>query len=74
MKVTFREVREHLGVGTQRQWSDRAEASTTPSLMALFSIFTLWANSLFKNKLVKTQPTAWYQKEQPMFSDAMAIV
>lgn len=74
MEVTFREVREHLGVETQRQWSDRAIACTTPSLMALFSIVSLWANSLFKSRLVKTQPTAWYKKEQPTFSDALAAV
>jgi hypothetical protein len=74
MEVTFREVREHLGVETQRQWSDRAIACTTPSLMGLFSIVTLWANSLFKNKTVKLQPTAWYEKEQPTFSDAVAAV
>lgn len=41
IEVTFREVREHLGVETQRQWSDRAIASTTPSLMGLFSVVTL---------------------------------
>ena len=42
--------------------------------MGLFSMVTLWANSLYKNKRVKTQPTAWYKKEQPTFSDAMAAV
>src|SRR3954452_58551 len=30
VEVTFREVRDHLGVETQRQWSDRAIARTTP--------------------------------------------
>jgi hypothetical protein len=74
MEVTFREVREHLGVESQRQWSDRAIAYTTPSLMALFSIVTLWANTLFGNRRVKVQPTAWYKKEQPTFSDAIAAV
>src|SRR4051812_5844707 len=38
VEVTFREVRDHLGVETQRQWSDRAIARTTPCLLALFSI------------------------------------
>ena len=28
--VTFREVRDHLGVETQRQWSEKAIARTTP--------------------------------------------
>ena len=35
VEVTFREVRDHLGVETQRQWSDRAIGRTTPCLPAL---------------------------------------
>ena len=31
LEVTFQEVRTHLGVETQRQWSDRAIARTTPA-------------------------------------------
>jgi hypothetical protein len=34
VEVTFREVRDHLGVETQRQWSDRAIGRTTPCLLA----------------------------------------
>src|SRR3954471_21391756 len=41
VEVTFREVRDHLGVETQRQWSDKAIARTTPCLLGLFSIVTL---------------------------------
>ena len=74
MEVTFKEVREHLGVESQRQWSDQAIAGTTPSLMGLFSIVTLWANSLCKNRRVKRQSTSWYKKEHPTFSDAIAAV
>ena len=36
LEVTYQEVRIHLGVDTQRQWSDRAIARTTPILMGLF--------------------------------------
>ncbi|MEP7284153.1 MAG: hypothetical protein ABI947_00130 [Chloroflexota bacterium] len=46
MEPTFRHVREHLGVETQRQWSDKAIARTTPALMGLFSDITLLANTL----------------------------
>jgi hypothetical protein len=35
--VTFREARDRLGVGTQRQWSDLAVAGMTPCLLGLFS-------------------------------------
>src|SRR5450631_2933757 len=46
VEVTFQEVRAHLGVETQRQWSDLAIARTTPVLLGLFSIVTLLANRL----------------------------
>ena len=44
LEVTFQEVRAHLGVETQRQWSDLAIARTTPILMGLFSWTTLAAH------------------------------
>ena len=42
--------------------------------MALFSIVTLWADQLYKLKLVNLKPCAWYQKSHPTFSDAIAAV
>jgi hypothetical protein len=41
VEVTFQEVRTHLGVETQRQWSDKAIARTTPVLLGLLSWVTL---------------------------------
>lgn len=41
VKVTFAEVRRHLGVETQRQWSKLAIERTTPLLMSLKSIVYL---------------------------------
>jgi hypothetical protein len=35
--VTFEEARAHLGFETQRQWSEKAIARTTPVLLGLFS-------------------------------------
>lgn len=74
VEVTFEEVRAHLGVETQRQWSDLAIARTTPVLMALFSIVTMWADVLNKHHLITIKPCAWYQKSRPTFSDAIACV
>ncbi len=34
LEVTFEEAREHLGMETQRQWSDLAIARTTPILLS----------------------------------------
>ena len=72
MEVTFDEARTHLGLESQRQWSDLAIARTTPVLMALFSIITLWANQLNQQGLINLQISAWYQKSHPTFSDAIA--
>lgn len=41
VEVTFEEARAQLGMETQRQWSDKAIARTTPAVLALFSIVTL---------------------------------
>jgi len=74
LEVTHREVREHLGVETQRQWSDRAIARTTPALFGLFSVVTLLAHRLAQRGKVLTRQTAWYTKPRPTFSDALAAV
>jgi hypothetical protein len=74
VEVTFAEVRRHLGVETQRQWSDLAIARTTPCLLALFSLVTLWASDLAARGLVLPRRAAWYAKPAVTFSDALAAV
>jgi hypothetical protein len=73
MEVTFAEVRKHLGVETQRQWSDLAIARATPMLLGLFSLVTLWAATT-PGLTVATRPTAWYRKTTPTFADALAAI
>ena len=72
LEVTFEEVRAHLGMETQRQWSDLAILRTTPALMGLFSLVTLIAHHLQPDLLV--HQTAWHVKVLPTFSDALALV
>ena len=74
VEVTFEEVRAHLGVETQRQWSDKAILRTTPALLGLFSIVTLWAHDLSKSRKFKPRTAAWYPKSVLTFSDAIAAV
>jgi hypothetical protein len=74
MEVTQREVREHLGVETQRQWSDCAILRTTPVLFGLFSLVTVLAQQLAQRGKVLVRATAWYAKPRPTFSDALATV
>jgi hypothetical protein len=74
LEVTFREVRAHLGVETQRQWSDLAIARTTPALLGLFSLVTVLAHQRARRKKLPMRQTAWYRKPRPTFSDALAVV
>lgn len=74
MEVTFEEARAHLGVESQRQWSDLAIARTTPVLFAFFSLTTLWADTLQNQNSLQLKSSAWYQKQRPTFSDAIASV
>jgi len=74
VEVTFEEARAHLGVETQRQWSDLAIARTTPALLGLFSLVTLWAHRLAESEPLPVRQAAWYIKQRPTFSDALAAV
>ncbi len=74
LEVTFHEVRDHLGVETQRQWSDWAIARTTPALLGLFSLVTLLANTHAQKGKIPIRQAAWYCKPWSTFSDALALV
>ena len=74
MEPTFRHVREHLGLETQRQWSDQAILRTTPILLGLFSLVTLLAHELLTRHNLPVRTAAWYPKPLPTFSDALALV
>ncbi len=80
VEVTFQEVREHLGVETQRQWNDLAIARTTPALLGLYSLVTLMAKEMLALKPLSSwqsvchQQSSWYHKQAPTFSDILALV
>jgi len=73
IEVTFEEMRRPLGLETQRQWSARAIARTTPCLLGLFSRVLLLAYRLSPQAL-PTRHAAWYAKRAPTFADALAVV
>ncbi|WP_029002306.1 IS701 family transposase [Azohydromonas australica] len=74
VEVTYEEVRRHLSVETQRQWSDLAIARTTPVLLGMFSLVTLLADRLVRGAKLPMRHAAWYVKTVPTFSDALAAV
>ena len=74
VEVTFHELRDHLGLETQRQWSDLAIQRTTPALFALFSLVTLLAHAALRGQPLPRRQAAWYVKPAPTFSDTLAFV
>jgi hypothetical protein len=74
LEVTFEEAREHLGMETQRQWSDLAIARTTPLLLGLFSLVMVFAHKLQPDGELPILTTAWYEKPEATFSDCLAFV
>ena len=71
--VTVEEGRAHLGLETQRQWSDQALARTTPLLLALFSLVTVLALKLSQDGSIPVPVTACYHTGEPTFSDCLAL-
>jgi hypothetical protein len=74
LEVTFEESRAHLGLETQRQWSDLAIERTTPALFGLFSLVVLMAHTLYPDGQLPLRQTAWYPKAQASFHDLLALV
>ncbi len=75
VEVTSEAARRHLGIETQRQWSDKAIARTTPLLLGLFAWITLVAHGFHSSgQPVVVRQSAWYAKSFPTFSDALALV
>lgn len=66
--------RAHLGMETQRQWSEKAIARSTPIILALYSMVPLLANELLEQKSMVIRQAAWYRKDYATFSDTIALV
>lgn len=74
METTFQEVRQRLGFETQRHWAEKAIRRTAPALLALFSVVALFAHQQKARMPQAARRAAWYEKERPTFSDALAVV
>ncbi len=74
LETTFEEGRAHLGLETQRQWSDLAVERTTPLLLGLYSLVTLFGHALAPNGQLPLKQTAWYHKQAATFLDVLALV
>ena len=74
IEVTFEESRAHMGVETQRQWSDIAIERSTPSLLGLYSLVAVIGQEMHPSGDMPILRTAWYPKTHATFSDVLAQV
>jgi hypothetical protein len=74
MESTFQESRQRLGFETQRHWSQKAIHRTAPAMLGLFSVVTLLAHQYMGEGSNVVRAAAWYDKRDPTFSDALALV
>lgn len=73
IEVTFEESRAHLGVETQRQWSDLAIEHSTPCRLGMFSLVALLGHALHPDGNVPVQRTAWYHRTEATFADVLGL-
>ena len=74
LETTFQGARRHLGVETQRQCSELAIRRTTPALLGLFSLVTLFAHQRMAQSMEAVGRAAWYRNPSSTFSEALALV
>ena len=67
LETTFEESHAHLGIETQRQWSDLAIERTTPLLFGLYSLMTLFGHALHPDGQLPLKQAAWYHKQAATF-------
>jgi hypothetical protein len=74
IETTFEESRAHLGIETQRQWSDLAIERTTPLLLGLYSLVTLAGVQIEQEAPLPVEQTAWYRKTHATFHDVLVCL
>ena len=73
IEVTFEEMRAHMGLETQRDWSIKSIGRKAPCLFGTFSLVVIIAKQL-NLELHCEQASPWYKKREPTFSDVLAAV
>jgi len=74
LEVTCEESRAHLGIETQRQWSDLAIERSTPLLFGLSRLVALFGHMLHPDGRISVAQAAWYRKQTATFHDVLARV
>jgi hypothetical protein len=74
LDVTWQAARAPWGLESQRPWQAWAIARTTPTLLGLFSMGTLWAGRLAHDHALPVRQAVGYRKPLPTWAAAIAVV
>ena len=74
IEVAFEESRAHLGIETQRQWSNLAIERSTPALFGIFSWVVLMARALTKSETLPLTQDVRYPKTHAGFHNILSFV
>src|SRR5262249_4570839 len=71
--TTCEESRAHLGIATQRQWSDRAIERPTPCVCGRSAVVTRLAHARHRAGKVPMPRAAWYPKSHATCAAVLAV-
>jgi hypothetical protein len=74
IEVTFQEARQHLGFHTPRSWTRASVLRTAPCLLGCWSLVCVIYHRHTHGEGSRPPSTAWYEKAEPTFADAVASV
>jgi hypothetical protein len=74
IEVTFQEAKQHLGLASPRNRTDKSVLRTAPCLLGLFSVIALLFHRHTRGTMPRPTAYPWYAKREVTFSDALAAV
>ena len=72
LETTFQEAREHLGLETLRNWSEKAVKRSVPFLLGLYSLIVVWFALHVEQPERFPLERPWYKKPSVTFSDMLS--
>jgi hypothetical protein len=72
LETTFQEAREHLGLETLRNWSQKAVKRSVPFLLGLYSLIVVWFALHVEEPERFRLERPWYKKPSVTFSDMLS--
>lgn len=72
LETTFQEAHRHLGLGSLRNWSEKAVKRSVPLLLGLYSLVVIWFALHVEEPEEFRIERPWYKKAHVTFSDMLA--